>query len=388
MPGTGIAIRNNSTGQIRISQADLLVGTYIESANEAAIQGTILLAANGIAAWPRLVMSGGTVRNVASDSVDPVTDARAINNLSAGGITISNGTVSVTDGVAIRNANSGAITIRAANGFSVPMITSANTSLAQGTIVLEDDNGNGIGGTRLTLDGGEVANTANVDTARTINNLSRGDVIIERGIVRAGAGVAIINVNGGLIRIDQRTHSIADRTIISSANDSSAHGTIVLGHTLTDDGPGPGGRLTMLAGLISAHTNGATVNAITNNSTGSIVIEGGTVEGNLGVAINNLHAGTITVLQGGRLFFPTVITSRNTGSGAGTIFVGQPAGTEQWEWTNERISIQGGTVENSGGVHSPRWAVFIDCRFAIDPPDIRPAANVGAVRRFPHPPSP
>jgi hypothetical protein len=98
---TGIAVWNEAAGIINVSNT-----AVVTSANVTATEGTIVLNNSGTSTAERLVITGGTVRNTGTNA-----NARAINNLSRGAVTISNGRVAAenaagttgTVGTAVRN---------------------------------------------------------------------------------------------------------------------------------------------------------------------------------------------------------------------------------------------------------------------------------------------
>jgi hypothetical protein len=120
----GISIENESTGVITISGTAL-----ITSGNYNTIGGTISMRSLDTSTAPRLIITGGTIENTATQST-----ARTIYNNSRGAINILGGTISATAaGRAIHNQFSGIVNvfgglIKAANGDAI-YIHSTNSGL-------------------------------------------------------------------------------------------------------------------------------------------------------------------------------------------------------------------------------------------------------------------
>jgi hypothetical protein len=212
-----------------------------------------------------------------SGGIVSATNGHAVAN-STGAVNISAGTVSAESGIAISNSSTGQITIS-----GTAEITSANTDIESGTIFLASS------GTatavRLSIIGGTVENKA---AGNAIRNNSTGAVNISDGTVKnTSTGAAIRNGSSGILNIS--------------------------------------------GGTISATTGMAAI----NNSTGTINVSGGTVSATTGTAIYINTTGLVTVSGTAK------ITSANTNSGLGTIFL-----RNQMADTGARLEIKGGTVEN------------------------------------------
>ena len=254
----GTAIRSSNGGLISISQENALVPTLITSANVTPAAGTIVIPDAG--AGDRLVMTGGTVINTAANA-----DARAINNHSAGDVRIAGGiveanagqairnahtgnvyvtagTVAANTGIAIYNADEGVIQISQPNNNSPALITSSNTNLNEGTIVLANV---GAGGQRLNMTGGRVENMVPNFNALAINNRSSGVINISGGWVVANWGNAIRNNYTGSINVSQ-TQPILAPTFIRSSTHGTASGTIFIAQA----GTAPEVRLTVTGGIV------------------------------------------------------------------------------------------------------------------------------------------
>ncbi|GBU26694.1 hypothetical protein R84B8_00204 [Treponema sp. R8-4-B8] len=166
--GAGHAVANNAnTGVINISGGSVSATSGYAVYNYNA--GTVTI-------------SGGTVS---------ATSGSAVYNNTTGSVTISSGTVSATSGYAVYNNNTGKITVSQTAGAT--LITSANTTAAQGTIFLNaptSDNTN----LRLEITGGIVENTG--ANGRAIYNASKGAVTISAGTVRAIGSGTVYSVYG------------------------------------------------------------------------------------------------------------------------------------------------------------------------------------------------
>jgi hypothetical protein len=230
----GVAIYNNSTGKITISEADPDKPTIITSANATTGAGTIFLANSGTATAVRLSISGGEITNTAA-SADSRTiynggagtveisggtvsanTGRAIHNNAAGALEISGGTVSAETGVAVYNYSTGVITILQGAGLA-PVVTSVNTASDSGTIYLRSATGTT---TRLSITGGTVQNTATSGSPRAIYNANTDTN-------------SPISITGGTVKYESSNGTDAEngRAIVILGNESVL--TIGPGATVT-----------------------------------------------------------------------------------------------------------------------------------------------------------
>ena len=381
---TGTAISNASTGVITVSNPAI-----ITSQNTSTSSGAIYLANSGTETAARLIITGGTVKNISTGtsgnaiynaSVGAVnisggtieaaaTSGRAIHNVSTGTVNISGGTIETagTSGNAIYNASTGVITVS-----NPAIITSQNTSASSGTIYLANSGTETVA--RLIIAGGTVKNistgtsgnaiynastgivnisSGTIETAatsgRAIYNTSTGTVNISYGTIEAtgSSGNAIyngsgtVNISGGIIEaagssgnaiyngsgtitVSQTNYDIS--TMITSANTSTSSGTIYL----------VGGTLTITGGAVKNIATGTSGGyAIYNASTSTVNVSGGTIEaaGQFGRAIHNAYSGIITISG------TATITSANVAANQGVIY--NNAGGI--------IEIYGGTVTNTSG---------------------------------------
>jgi hypothetical protein len=246
----GQAIHSANTGVITISGDT----TVVSSANPTRVEAGTIFLANVAGTNPRLIITGGTVQNIATAAQR---DARTINNNSPGGINISGGTISALGGSAILNNRDGLITISQAVGATT-LITSANNDAIGGTINLDS------GG--LTMTGGTVRNTqASSDTTRAIYfsggsgvtvNISGGRVAVENTSGTATIGQAITNTGGGSI-------IISGNAVVRSANTAATGGTITISgaSSIASD------RLVITGGTVENTSNNANAKVVYNGAT-------------------------------------------------------------------------------------------------------------------------
>ena len=263
--GTNCAVYNNSTGKITVT------GTTTKVTSAATSSSTIYITNSGTGG-DRLVIEGGTIENTSTGTSTSAinnassgnvmmsggtvsttaTNGNAIYNTSSGTVTISGGTVSATNGYAVNNSGSGTVTIsggtvqatgtagravyNAAAGkitVSQPtatptLVTSANTSASQGTILIASS------GTataaRLEITGGTIQNTSTGANGNAIYNASTGAITMSSGTVSSAAtnGRAIFNNSTGALTITGGTvRSLVNETAYSIyLNNASAAVTI------------------------------------------------------------------------------------------------------------------------------------------------------------------
>ncbi|MDR2578969.1 MAG: InlB B-repeat-containing protein [Chitinispirillales bacterium] len=245
----------------------------------------------------------------------------AISNNSVCAINIQGGTVSATSGVAIRNNSTGIITVSG----STTRITSANTSSSSGTIFLGNSGTEWVD--RLIINGGAVENTVNNGNA--VYNNSVGTVRVAGGTVSATTGSAIRSVTN-YMNIGGSWGSYWGSVIVSSGEVRATTGITI-----------SGGAPTISGGTVSTTTG----TAISTGNLGGFTISGGTVSATTGRAIQYNAAGTVTISGSA-----TRVTSANTSSSSGTIYLGATGAT---------LSINGGAVENTATGTNGN-AIYID----------------------------
>ena len=212
------------------------------------------------------------------------------------------GTIAATtaSGVAINSTSTGKITV-----LKDALITSANTTNTQGTIMLS---GGSDTDTRLEINGGIVQNASGGVNGRAIYNGTVGGIVINGGTVQtrnatdtaAGTGIAIYNNSTGKITINQVDTAAEPKnpTIITSSNNSSStpRGTIYLVNGNADT------TFEMTGGIVQNTAGNDYARAIYNNGAGTVAIKGGTVQITqttyAGYAIHNESTGTVNVSGG------------------------------------------------------------------------------------------
>jgi len=373
---SGIAIYNESTGTIVIN------GGTVSALDNSAIYnystGNVNISGGTVSTGARRTIfnnSTGNV-NISGGTVSGGTN-QAIHNNSTGNVNISGGTVSATTGRAIHNNSTGKITISEDPGKTT-LVTSRNDFAAGGTIVISG------GGTATVLEilGGTVENTYTntifPDNSKAIYNESSGTIVINGGTVSTTTGRAIHNLSTGNVNISGGTVSTTGTTgraihnnstgkitisqdpgkttLVTSANTTAASGTIHLGNSGTETAV----RLEITGGKVENLAANANSRAIYNESTGTIVINGGTVSATTGRAIHNnsisainIGGGTVSATTGNAIYNnssgkitisqdpgkTTLVTSENTTAASGTIHFANSG-------TATVLEILGGTVEN------------------------------------------
>ena len=198
---TGIAVDNSNTGKITVS------GGTVTSANvNSSAPGTIYLYNNGTATADRLVISGGTVSNTA-------TNGTALYNGSAGAVSISGGTVQANNGTSIQNARTGEVTVS-----GTAQVSSLNTN----PTVYNTSSG------KITINGGIIWGAGNI----AVRNNSSGTVTVNNGMIRTTGGLAISNSSSGTVSINggivfSYGTQITDIMSGNYSNNSSGSGIIV-----------------------------------------------------------------------------------------------------------------------------------------------------------------
>ena len=285
--GGGNTIRNNSTGEVKISG------------------GRIYENSTGKAIWNahtgKVTISGGTVENISGAGV-------AIWNSSTGAVNISNGIVRATY----------------ANGRAINNSSSATITISGGTVSASGNGGRAIVNTSsgpINMSGGTVSSTNWV--AIDNGGSSSGAINISGGEVKATTGIAVWNNSTGKVTISGTATITSENT--GTTNGGTYHGTIRLMGT---------GGLTVNGGTIR---NTATGHAIHNNSTGPVTVSNGVVLAKEGKAINNASSGTITFSKGIVFAYGAtatdIISSTYSGATANTALVGwnKAAGNNVYE---------------------------------------------------------
>ena len=241
------------------------------------------------------ILNYGTL-NISGGEVQKTGDGSTIRNYNVNSITtISGGTVSATGAstVAISNRTEGNITIS-----GTATITSENTSATDpGTIYLEDG-GTGVG-TRLSINGGTVKNTAS--NGRAICNSSPGAIAISGGTLQTNSGTILTNQSTGTVNITGGVFSTngyaitntggANINISGNASISSTSANPAVSNSST-------GKIEILGNASVSTTGGF---AVRNTSTGEVSIGGNAkISATSGTAVYNVSTGIINI-QGNSL---------------------------------------------------------------------------------------
>jgi hypothetical protein len=358
---SGVAIRNAVTsGDGTVAGKVYVEGGTVTSENTVPDQGTILLLTYNEDPESEEVEDVETLLTITGGKVaNTVMDGKAIYNNTTGRVLIKDGRVEAlkSNGVAIFNKTKGPLEI-----------TGGTVAAEEGTAIRNDFRG------KITITGGEVKAT----TGRAI--WSREPALgsaVEEGALSETENNVMMNVMGGRI---------------TSSNPSDTQGTI---HIETG-GTADTSTLQYIRLVISGddtvveNTSLLTGNAIFNDSNDNVYVEGGSVKACGGNAIDNLKAEGKVKISGGTVFVTDgkavnnrlkltaagessveiiggrveavdgiavfnvqdglitikgndpVVTSANTKSGQGTIFLAAYDTT-----VTVRLFIQGGLVENT-----------------------------------------
>ena len=284
----------------------------ITSTNNTISQGTVLI--GGAVS----INSTAVITNTSS-----VANTKAIYHDGTGTVTISGGTVTAAAGNAMNNASSGTITVSEAQ-----VTSQGDTIYNRGTGTVNITGG--------TVTAGRDPTSVNLPS-RAVVNTGTGTVNISGGAVSSPGFYAVTNTNTGTITVSGTAVITADPGGSTTYN----YGTISISDSGTDTAP----RLIITGGTVrtSTRTNSDPAGgpAITNASTGAVIISGGmVVNTNSAPAVRNTNTGTITVSGTAQ------VTSADTSTTSGTIFIAN-SGTS----SAARLTISGGTVSNtaSGG---------------------------------------
>ena len=320
---------------------------------------------------------------------------RAIFNLSTGAVNISGGAVSATGttGIAIYNTSTGKITISGS-----AEVTSANTSASWGTIYL-DAVPDPAAVVLEIKDNAEVTNTAtdgysvyfypsSVTSATLSSYYSHTGGTVGR--VHPEAAVTVLQSDGTTERGQYTTLAdaiaaaqsgdtlkiTADITLTTGVTISGKSLTLNLnGKTITYGGSGNAISLSnVAAGLtVTDGGSGGTVsatsgNAIYNDSTGAVVVEGGTVSaaGSTGYAIGNTSTGTVTVTDGtvsaagrsGRAIFNLSTGAVNISGGA--VSATGTTGIAIYNTSTGKITISGSAEVTSANTSASWGTIYLD----------------------------
>jgi len=233
-------------------------------------------------------------------------------------------------------ATKGGTNVTGAVGQTIQtVITAIRTNASGGDCVIQFGDGSTVldtGTTRVTFNNtgrtwGAVTLTGKITSAVSISTY--GVIHIDGNVsVTSTADITNTDTTSGGIAISN--YSTGTLTITGGTVQATGNNMAVLYNSST-------GTVNISGGTVQATTG----TAVRNNSTGTVNISGGTVSATTGNAVRNGSTGKITVSQSGAT--PTLITSANTSSSNGTIFLAAPSSDD----TNARLEITGGTVQNT-----------------------------------------
>ncbi|MCL2762890.1 MAG: hypothetical protein FWD36_06780, partial [Treponema sp.] len=406
--GTGRAINNSSAGLITVS------GTaVVTSANTTATAGTIVIANSGTATEPRLVITGGTVSNTANSE-----NARTINNLSPGVVTISGGTVSAEiAGFVILNANADASLvlngtpeiagrIRVAVGrlsvipatfvpgtniYLLDFASPAADALAvvdgaafiNNFILLGAAMGLVVNNTNLVMGTVDfaVAGTGNTFTIRRSVGGTHTTIQTAINEVRTAANGAdcsvefvFLNVGTASANFDNTGGTWGTVTLLGSITTTSSTGVIAVGNGVSIESRGSirnnststgsagirkigTGTVTISGGTVSAALGGTVINA----GIGTVIISGGTVSAASGQAVRNDSTGSV-IISGGTVSAMLGRAVRNDSTGSVSISGGTISANAGWAVENTStglITISGTAVLTSANTTADQGTIAI-----------------------------
>jgi hypothetical protein len=201
---------------------------------------------------------------------------------------------------------------------------------------------NGSGTTFTATKSGLTVGTANQSISNVIAAI-RTDAAGNDCTIQFGSGNSTLDIGSNNITFDVSGLQTWGLITLTGKITSSNTNTISLSN---------GSSIESTADIANTNASGR---AIYNNSTGAVNIRGGTVSAATGVAVYNVSTGKITVSG-----TATKVTSANVTSTSGTIVIATN-GTE----TAERLTIIGGTVENTAGNANAR-AIYNNSTGAVN----------------------
>ena len=313
----GKVTANNSTGMPAIENSP--VGTLNISGGE--VSGSTYAVVND----GTVTISGGTVRGISG----------AITNYNSGGwVTISGGVVQATGNGSTVIDNSGTLIIsggmvQATNPNGKAIENNFGTTTITGGTVQADHDASGIA---VVLYNGAVFVSDNAVVTSANTNINKGTIYLTEPEESILPNERLLAISGGMVK-NTATNGVAvcnnsQGEVIISGGTVQADGVEGIA-VLSDD---VGGMLTISGGVVQS-TNGFSV----ANVGSTAIIEGGTVQasGNNGIAVLN-QLGKTTISGN------AVVTSANTNSNKGTIYLGPDGSSPDW-----RLKINGGTVKNT-----------------------------------------
>jgi len=348
----GITSANTDVNQ---GTVEVAVGVTVNSTGEIANTGSF-----GGLQVPHAINNRGIV-NIQSGVVSALVGI-AVYNRNTGSVNVSGGTVSTTSETAILCNGEGTIAVRggfvtAPSGTAIGSMFSGQITVS-GTAVVE-----GLttaiatsGWARLEVLGGQLRTlSTNSALAAAIRHNSIGGVTISGGSVSVISGAAIVSSDTGIVPFNTGLVTISGTALISSQGRS----------VITINGTGTATRLAVTGGAIS---NLATfiqggahpfTNAITNHSTGGVIVTGGTLSVGLitgDFAVENTNPNATLVLGGapninGRLRIAPGRLSVESNSFGGRVFMLDPLTP-----ANGQVAVANGAgVLGNFALHNPVW---------------------------------
>jgi uncharacterized repeat protein (TIGR02543 family) len=291
---TGNAVYNASTGVITISGAT----TKVTSARIASAYGTIYLANSGTATTARLVITGGTVENTATNTNGC---ALAVYNASSGAVNVSGGAVSSQSGsYAIYNYigyNVSSNTINISGGTVSSIYTEGYNSYYFGTVTVSGGIVGGGARTAIYSTTGVVNISSNAKITSTITSSNNGTIYLSGSTLNVSGGTVeniAMGTDAYAIYISSNsTINVSGSGIVESENGHAIHC-----YTSTNTNSNAIGTVNVSGGTVSS-VNGQSGIWI---GKGTVKITGGSVKAINGYAVNTGENVAITI--GGN---PTII---------------------------------------------------------------------------------
>ena len=326
---------------VRVTFGDGVTPLDIESRVITILQGTTYIFEGELignrGSTYNIILNQGTLY-VVSGLFQNLGNGRTIANDATGALFITGGTVRTEVGVAVYNMSNGTINISQASPGNPTLITSVLDLINYGALYQAADATTT--DTLITISGGTIENTnqADIKSGRALYNASIAGITITGGTVRmTGIGPAIYNAGSGVLNISEADPSMP--TKIESYFNVTNYSTLYQSHVV-----GLTGTVISISGGTISNTGTTAATAIRNDSTGDVVITGGTVKsiGN-GMAIHNTNSGRIFISE----VNPNIPTMISGGKNSGTGAVIYQANVATAAATDILITMAGGTLENT-----------------------------------------
>ena len=234
-----------------------------------------------------LTVSGGTVQ-ATGDSRGAIANAMATANISGGTVQATGNGIFAIGNIYGGTLNISGGTVQATSALSLVILNGGGTVNISDGIVTGSLNAIVNEGGAVNIGGGAVSATTEAIAS------NEGTVNVSGGTVSSTNYPAITGVHSKI--------SIAGSALITSANASSLHGTILLADTEDD----PDWRLRITGGTVE--NTSLFGDAVASGSPGAIIVSGGKVLAKNGFAINSIGPGMITVSGGIGFTYGTTAT--------------------------------------------------------------------------------